>query len=141
VTVPVQAVTGPVIVVATGGLSATSAVPFTVEPGPARLDPPSGPAGSSFSVIGTGLAGARALTLNGTSLAFNAGLEIAGGVPAGEYLTVTVPAGASTGPVQVTTADGLSLAKPPVFTVTTAPAAAAYTAPPSPPPRRASSSA
>jgi hypothetical protein len=97
VTVPAGATTGPVVVVV-GGLSSNE-VEFTVEPSPpviTTLNPNSGQIGSSVKIIGSNFSVTPAnnlVTFNGT----NATVDNASATE----LVVTVPAGATTGPVVV----------------------------------------
>ncbi len=58
----------------------------------------SGPAGSSVIILGNNLTGATSVTFNGTSADFTA--------VSSTEITATVPAGATTGPVVVTTPSG-----------------------------------
>lgn len=112
--VPVGATSGTVSVTTPGG-TATSAGSFTVTvPAPTvtGLNPTSGPVGTSVAVTGTNLTGATALTFNGTASTFT--------VNSPTSLTATVPNGASTGPVSVTTPGGTGVG--PTFTVTIPPA-------------------
>src|SRR6202023_3103111 len=96
-TVPAGATTGPLSVTTPGG-SATSATSFTVIPAPtiASLTPASGPVGASVTIGGTNLTGATAVTFNGASASFT--------VTSATTIQATVPTGATTGPVSVTTA-------------------------------------
>ena len=120
VTVPSGATTGPVGVVAPTG-TATSATPFTVGPPPviASFSPASGYVGSSVVLTGTGFTGATQVTFNGAAAAAVA-------VNSDTQLTVTVPAGASTGPIGVTTpvSTGSSATS---FTVIPAPVISSFT--------------
>ena len=96
-TVPAGATTGPVAVVAPTG-TATSATPFTVGPPPVitSFTPGTGYVGSSVVLTGTGFTGATQVTFNGTVAAVFT-------VNSNTQLTVTVPTGASTGLIGVTT--------------------------------------
>lgn len=60
--------------------------------------PASGPVGRPVNILGYGLTGSTTVTFNGTPAAFT--------VRAGTWITATVPAGATTGPVRVTTPNG-----------------------------------
>jgi Chitobiase/beta-hexosaminidase C-terminal domain/Bacterial Ig domain len=60
--------------------------------------PASGWPGTSVTVVGSGFTGTRAVSFNGTAAAFT--------VNSGTQLTATVPAGATTGPISVTTPGG-----------------------------------
>lgn len=73
-------------------------VAATVHPAIAGFSPVSGVLGSSVTISGTHLAGATAVTFDGVSASFSA--DTASSVKA------KVPAGASTGPIAVTTAGG-----------------------------------
>jgi len=58
-----------------------------------------GTPGSRLQILGTGLTGATAVTFNGTpATTFT--------VVSDTYMTAAVPAGATTGPIQVTTPSG-----------------------------------
>ena len=61
--------------------------------------PTIGSVGSNVLILGNGLTGASAVTFNGTSAAFN--------VLSDTEIQATVPSGATTGVVQVTTPDGI----------------------------------
>ena len=80
--------------------------------------PTSGPAGTSVTVTGTDFTGATTVTFNGAAATFS--------VATAEQLTATVPVGAASGPIAVTTPVGTgSSASPflvtiPVFTPTVA---------------------
>ncbi|WP_243635886.1 LamG-like jellyroll fold domain-containing protein [Hymenobacter edaphi] len=89
-----------------------------------RITPSSGPAGSVLSLEGFNLAGVTQVIFNGTttttSFTFN------NNSPTGQALAVTVPAGATTGPITlISAANGTSSPSPTPFTVT-APAPVAY---------------
>jgi len=60
--------------------------------------PTSGKAGAAVKILGTGLAGATSVTFNGTAAVFK--------VVSSSEITTSVPAGATTGPVKVTTPRG-----------------------------------
>jgi hypothetical protein len=113
VTVPANATTGPIVVVSPGG-SSTSATPFLVIPGPEILtiDPILGPVGAAVTIHGEGFGA----TPGENTVTFN-------GVPAmvtfahPNQLVATVPEGATTGPIVVTTAGGTAMG-PFDFTVT-----------------------
>ena len=120
VTVPTGVATGPIGVVAPTG-TGTSAMPFTVGPPPVitSFSPASGYVGSSVVLTGTGFTGATQVTFNGTAATVVA-------VNSDTQITVTVPAGASTGPIRVTTpvSTGVSVTS---FTVVPAPVIASFT--------------
>src|SRR5438445_412264 len=98
-TVPAGATTGPVSVTTPGG-TATSASSFTVVSPPtiAGLSPTTGPVGTSVTISGTNFSGATAVAFNGTNATFTVTSDTA--------IQATVPAGATTGPVSVTTPGG-----------------------------------
>jgi hypothetical protein len=113
VTVPANATTGPIVVVSPGGTS-TSATPFTVIPGPRILtfDPTLGPVGTAVTIEGEGFGATPAensATFNGVAATVIAAHP--------NQLVATVPAGATTGLIVVTTAGG-SATSPFDFTVT-----------------------
>lgn len=111
--VPGGATTGTISVTGPGG-TATSAVLFTVIP-PAQppvitaLTPASGVIGASVTITGTSFGGATQVAFNGAVAGFTTNLS-------GTELYTTVPAGATTGPVTVTTAAGTAQS-PTFFTV------------------------
>jgi hypothetical protein len=98
-TVPEGATSGAISVTTLGG-TATSASSFTVIPPPtiSSFTPASGPVGTVVTITGTALAGASAVLFHGTSASFTVDLPT--------QITATVPAGATTGPIQVTTPGG-----------------------------------
>jgi hypothetical protein len=102
VTVPVGATTGNVTVTTAGGTS--NGLVFTVTlPVPAitRLNPTSGLVGTTVTITGTGFTGATGVTFNGTAATTFT-------VVSATSITVTVPVGATTGAVTVTTPGGTS---------------------------------
>lgn len=101
-TVPAAATSGPIAVTTSGG-TATSASSFTVTAPPATptissFSPTSGAVGATVTINGTNLGGATAVSFNGTAAAFS--------VVSASQLTATVPAGATSGPISVTNAEG-----------------------------------
>ena len=64
----------------------------------ASLLPTTGAVGSSVGILGQGLGSTTAVSFNGTAATFS--------VVSGTFLTATVPSGATTGPVTVTTSSG-----------------------------------
>jgi hypothetical protein len=113
VTVPAGATTGAVSVTTPGGTANGPSFTVTVPAAPtvSSLSPTSGLVGSSVVITGTNLTGASAVKFNGiaaTAFTVNSATQI----------TVTVPAGATTGVVSVTTSAGT--ANGPSFTVTPA---------------------
>jgi len=85
-------------------------VPATVMPSISSFTPGSGPAGTSVVLTGSNFTGTTAVAFNG----INASGFM---VNSSTQITVTVPAGASTGPISVTTPGGTA-ASTQVFTVT-----------------------
>jgi uncharacterized repeat protein (TIGR03803 family) len=63
--------------------------------------PTSGKAGAAVTILGTDLTGATSVSFNGTAAAFK--------VVSGSEITTTVPAGATTGTVEVVTSTGTTL--------------------------------
>jgi hypothetical protein len=99
-TVPSGAVTGKITVTTPGG-TATSAADFTVTIAPSitSFTPTSGPVGTVVTIHGTAFTGATSVKFGGvaaTSFAVNSATQI----------TATVPVGAVTGKISVTTAGG-----------------------------------
>jgi uncharacterized repeat protein (TIGR03803 family) len=96
--VPAGALTGP-ITVTTGATTLTSTKMFKVTPTITSFTPLHGPVGTSVVITGTGLTQATKVTFGGvvaTSFTVNSDSKI----------TVTVPAGAKTGKIAVTTKGG-----------------------------------
>ena len=111
VAVPMGATTGEVVVTVDG--TASSGVSFTVAPAIGSLSPDSGPEGTTVEITGTSfgaMQGTSSVTFNGTGATPTSWSDTS--------ITVTVPAGATTGSVVVTVggtpSDGAS------FTVTPA---------------------
>jgi uncharacterized repeat protein (TIGR03803 family) len=73
-----------------------------------NLDPSSGPVGTQVRIVGGGFAGARAVTFGGVAASFN--------VRTPAEIEATVPTGAVTGKVDVTTPNGVAHSKQ-TFTV------------------------
>lgn len=102
-TVPGSAATGTITVTAPGG-SATSTTAFTVTtvvpPAPTitSFSPTSGPVGTNVTIAGTGFIGTTSVAFGGTSAPFT--------VISDTSLTATVPTGARTGPITVTSPGG-----------------------------------
>src|SRR5213594_3434921 len=129
-TVPAGATTGPLKVTTPGG-TATSASSFTVRIPPTitGFTPTSGPIGTSVTISGTNFTGATAVLFNGVSASFT--------VSSATAIQATVPAGATTGPLKVTTPGGtatsassFTVSIPPTitsFTPTTGPAGTSVT--------------
>ena len=86
---------------AAGNLSAYSNVASATTQAPPTItsfSPTSGPVGSSVAISGTSFNGATAVTFNGVSASF--------AVTSDSAVQATVPAGATTGPISVTTPQG-----------------------------------
>jgi hypothetical protein len=99
--VPTGATTGPVSVTDAEGTGAT-VLDFVVTPSPpptiVLFDPSTGPAGTEVTLTGTGYTGATSVEFDGAPATFgvNSDLEI----------VATVPLGAATGPISVSTPGG-----------------------------------
>jgi IPT/TIG domain/Bacterial Ig-like domain (group 2) len=101
VSVPSGATTGNVVVAVSGAQS--NGLPFTMLPPPniTSVSPTTGPAGTSVTITGSGFG-----TAPGQSVRFNT-VEALVSSWSDSSITVSVPSNAVTGPVTVTTADGL----------------------------------
>ena len=105
--IPAAAVTGVVsVITSTGTLTATSN--FKVLPTIKSINPTSGPVGTVVTVTGTGLTGATKATVDGKAASFTQ--------VSSTEVKVTVPSGAATGKIVVTTAGGSASSA--TFTVT-----------------------
>jgi len=111
--VPSGATTGPIRVTTPDGTAASSSS-FVVTPLGAptitSFSPTSGPVGGSVEISGTNLTGATSVTFNLVSATFT--------VNSATHITAVVPAGATTGPIRVTTPLGTATSAT-SFTVTT----------------------
>jgi uncharacterized repeat protein (TIGR03803 family) len=96
-TVPAAALTASVTV-ATGKTTLTSSQTFKVTPTQTTFAPPSGPVGTSVTITGTGLLQTSKVTFNKVSATFT--------VVSDTEVTATVPTGATTGKVALTTKGG-----------------------------------
>jgi uncharacterized repeat protein (TIGR03803 family) len=96
-TVPSDALTGSVTVT-TGSTTLTSTKTFNVTPTMTSFSPSSGPVGQLVTINGTGLMQATKVTFNGKSASFTVVSDI--------EVTATVPTGATTGKIKVTTKGG-----------------------------------
>ena len=96
--VPFGALTGPVTVT-TGSTALTSSLGFNVLPNITGFSPPNGPVGTSVSITGSGL-------LQTTTVTFGGVKATAFTVNSDEQVTATVPTGAKTGPISITTKGG-----------------------------------
>jgi hypothetical protein len=105
-TVPTGATTGKIAVTTPGG-TATSATNFTVTTVPAptitSFAPTRGPVGTSVTIRGTNFRGTGFTT---TSVTFNNVAATTFTVNSPTRITATVPTGATTGPIRVTTPGG-----------------------------------
>ena len=106
-TVPAGALTGSVTVI-TGTTTLTSNLKFKVKPTFTTFSPPNGPVGTPVTITGTGLTQTTKVTFNGTSASFT--------VNSDTQVTATVPTGATTGKIMVTTKGG-SVTSMTTFTV------------------------
>ncbi|HTS34864.1 MAG TPA: choice-of-anchor tandem repeat GloVer-containing protein [Candidatus Solibacter sp.] len=109
-TVPAAATTGPVTVTTPTG-TLTSNRPFRVTPRVIGFDPPSGSVGSSVKITGTGLTQTTHVSFGGAAASFS--------VDSDTQVTATVPAGAQTSTIQISTLGGFATSST-VFTVTQA---------------------
>jgi hypothetical protein len=98
VTVPTGASTGKITVKEPSLLGTTSTGDFTITSGITGFAPASGTAGSDVTITGTDLGGASSVTFNGVSAAIASNTATT--------IHATVPAGATSGPIVVTTATG-----------------------------------
>ncbi len=98
--VPAGAASGPITVITPNG-NATTATSFQTTPAPTvtSASPGSGKVGTSVTVTGTNLTGATQLTFGGVPAV---GFQ----VTSATSITATVPTGAGTGPIEVTTPGG-----------------------------------
>jgi IPT/TIG domain-containing protein/phosphoesterase family protein len=96
-TVPTGALTGPITVTTPSG-SGSSPATFGVVPEVSSFSPTSGKTGTSVVISGSAFTGATAVTFNGVPAPFT--------VNSYSQITATVPAGAATGRIAVTTPGG-----------------------------------
>jgi uncharacterized repeat protein (TIGR03803 family) len=99
-TIPAAATSG-LITVATPGGTLTSNRVFRVTPTVVSFNPPSGLIGATVTIAGTGLTGATKVTFGGVNAPTFT-------VNSGTQITATVPTGAKTGKIQVTTPSGVA---------------------------------
>jgi len=118
--VPTAATTGPVAIATPGGTS-TSVSSFVVTFGPppsiTSFSPANGKVGTAVTLKGANLSGVSAVTFNGTSATFKL---------KGASVSTTVPPGATTGPIEVTTPGGRA-ASATSFVVVASPTIADFT--------------
>ena len=107
-TVPATATTGKISVTGPGGTGTSSADFVVTSPFIASFTPTIGPWGTQVVITGGNLTGATSLKFNGTTAAFT--------VNSGTQITATVPNGATTGPISVTTPTGTGSSADP-FTI------------------------
>lgn len=115
-TVPQGATTGPIRVVSPNGLATSGAdfiVTASLPPNILGFDPLTGPPGTQVTIAGDNLGGATDVKFNGVSAGFGTDLS-------GMNLIATVPAGATTGPINVVTPTGTDTSSG-SFTVTALP--------------------
>jgi Phosphoesterase family/IPT/TIG domain len=93
--VPAGATTGPVKVATLGG-TATSSTAFKVDPAITGFSPTSGSVGASVTITGSGFTGA-------TKVVFHTTNQPTFTVSSDSRITTTVPTGATSGPISVTT--------------------------------------
>jgi hypothetical protein len=113
-TLPSGAITGPISVTTPGG-TANSAISFTVTASPPTITsfaPTSGPVGTSVQINGTNFGGASSVTFNGVNASFS--------VTSATVIQASVPSGATTGQIRVTTPVGAANSAS-NFTVTASP--------------------
>ncbi len=96
--VPVGAKTGQRITITTPGGTASSATTFTVVPSIKTFSPSSGPVGTLVKIAGNSFTGTTSVTFDGVAASFT--------VVKDTEVDATVPTGAVTGPIAVTTASG-----------------------------------
>jgi uncharacterized protein (TIGR03437 family) len=83
--------------------SSTSSTSFGVIPAVSSFSPTSGKAGTIVTISGSAFTGATSVTFNGVAAPFSANSY--------SQLTATVPAGATTGPIAVTTVGGTGVSQ------------------------------
>lgn len=112
-TVPTGAISGPISITTPGGTSSSS-TSFIIVGAPmiSSFAPASGPVGATVVILGSALAGATSVTLNGTAATIAANTDTS--------ITVTIPEGATSGTIAVTTAGGTAVSSS-AFTVIPAP--------------------
>ena len=97
-TVPAGATTGPITVTTPGRGPLITTTRFTVTPALTSFAPATGPVGTGVTITGTNFTGATAVSFGGRSATFT--------VNNSGTVTTTVPFGATTGSIVVTTLDG-----------------------------------
>jgi len=107
--VPASATTGSVTVTTPGGTLTSNKI-FRVTPVILSFSPTSGPVGTKVTITGTSFAGATKVTFGGVKATTFS-------VDSSTQITATVPTGAKTGKIQVTTPGGIATSAT-TFTVT-----------------------
>jgi len=97
-TVPAGATTGPITVITPNSGPLITTTRFTVTPAITSFTPASGPVGTVVTITGTNFTGATAVKFNGVPASF--------AVVSDTSITATVPTGATTDVIAVTTPDG-----------------------------------
>ena len=110
-TVPAGATTGPITVTTPSNGPIVTTTRFTVTPAITSFAPTFGGVGAGVTITGTNFTGATAVSFNGHPATFT--------VSNSGTVTTAVPAGATTGPITVTTLDGTATSAS--FTVTSTP--------------------
>ncbi len=108
-TVPAGATTGPITVTTPGSGPLITTTRFTVTPAITSFAPTSSQVGAGVTITGTNFTGATAVSFGGKAATFT--------VNNSGTVTTSVPFGAATGPITVTTLDGTATS-PASFTVT-----------------------
>ena len=116
-TVPANATTGTIGVTTAPGGTATSAASFVVAPRITSFSPSTGAVGAGVTINGANLAAASSVTFNGAAAAITTNTQV--------KITATVPAGATTGRIAVTTAPGTATSATD-FTVRLTPAISSF---------------
>jgi hypothetical protein len=111
-TVPAGATTGPISITTPSNGSIVTTTRFTITPAITSFAPTFGGVGAGVTITGTNFSGARAVSFGGRAATFT--------VNNSGRITTTVPAGASTGSISVSTLDGTATSAA-SFTVTSAP--------------------
>jgi uncharacterized repeat protein (TIGR03803 family) len=96
-TIPAGALTGDVTVT-TGSTVLSTVFSYSITPTLKSFAPPSGPVGTAVTITGTGLTQTTEVTFDNVSASFT--------VDSDSQITATVPAGAATGKIKVTTKGG-----------------------------------
>ena len=108
-TVPAVATTGPITITTPGSGPLKTTTRFTVTPAMSSFTPVNGTVGTGVTITGTNFTGATAVSFNGVAASFT--------VSNSGTITTTVPGGATTGSIKVTTLDGTATSAT-SFTVT-----------------------